>query len=62
MIGLQAFARYNFETEQIVFKAVEIPPYEKNWESILTGSAGIRNIAADLRGDSLVQGYIQEGF
>ena len=62
MIGLQAFARYNFEREPIVFKEVEIPPYQKNWELILTGSAGIRNIAADLREDSLVQEYIQEDF
>lgn len=62
MIGILASVRYNFEPEPIVFKQIEVPPYEKNWEIILTGSGGIRNIAADLRGDTLVGEYLNEDF
>lgn len=62
MIGVGASMSYNFQREPIVYKQMEVPPYEKNWELILTGSAGIRNMAVDLRADTLVGKYFDEDF
>ena len=53
---------YNFRREPIVYEQIVVPPYEKNWGFILTGSGGIRNIDVDLRGDTLVDEYFDEDF